>query len=267
MNNSLAGLTVVNTRPARQARPLSELILAAGGTIVEFPVIEIEAPGDTESFRSQLSNLAEANLAIFISANAVEASIHALGGSQKWPDNVAIAAVGSATAAKLDAMGLKCSLIAPEPFNSEALLTLSELQDMNGKLVKIFRGEGGREFLAQTLSDRGADVEYVECYRRVMPESVPAELYDCWNQKRVLLIVVTSNEGLENLLKLIESNYRPALLSTPLVVISQRTKNKAKELGFEVVPEVAESASKESILETIHCWYGAGKNDKKHNKK
>ena len=255
MNNSLTGLTVVNTRPAHQARSLSELISAARGSVIEFPVIEIKPPSSPEKLHVQLSKLANANFAIFISANAVEAGIQALGGPDQWPNNVVIGAVGRSTAAKLHAFGLKCSLVAPEPFNTEALLTLPELQDLKGQSVKIFRGEGGRELLADTLSDRGAEVEYVECYRRMVPESRPAKLYDCWDKKRVLLIVVTSNEGLENLFNLVEENHRQDLLSTPLVVVSQRAINKAKELGFKGTPEVTVNASNEAILETIFRWY------------
>ena len=255
MNVSLAGLTVVNTRPAHQAKPLSDLITAAGGSVIEFPVIEITPPSDPENLYSQLTHLARANMAIFISANAVEAGINALGGPDRWPNNVVIGAVGKATAAKICTLGLDCALVAPEPFNTEALLTLPELQDMKGISVKIFRGEGGRELLAQTLSERGADVEYIECYRRITPESNPKDLYDCWDEKRVLLIVVTSNEGLENMFNLVEQDHRPDLLSTPLVVVSQRAVNKAKELGFKITPEISANASNEAILETLFRSY------------
>jgi uroporphyrinogen-III synthase len=255
MNNSLAGLTVVNTRPAHQARSLSDLITAAGGSVIEYPVIEIKPPSSPERLQAQLSNLANANFAIFISANAVEAGIRALGGPDHWPSNVVIGAVGRSTAAKLQAFGLKCSLVAPEPFNTEALLTLPELQNLKGQSVTIFRGEGGRELLADTLSERGADVDYVECYRRNVPASRPTKLYDCWDKKRVLLIVVTSNEGLENLFNLIEQNHRQDLLTTPLVVVSQRAINKAKELGFKRTPEVTVNASNEAIIDTIFRCY------------
>lgn len=254
MASGLAGLTVINTRPAHQARSLSELISEAGGTVIEFPVIEIQTI-DHADLQTQLSQLTEANIAIFISANAAEAGIAALGGPLNWPDSVAIAAVGQATAAKISSMGLDCSLVAPEPFNSEALLTLHEFQNLKGKSVIIFRGEGGREVLAETLRDRGAMVEYVECYRRIVPSSDPTDLYDCWDRKRVLLIVVTSNEGMENLYKLIEPKYRPDLLSSDLVVVSQRAINRAKELGFKNVPQVTANASNAAIMETIHHWY------------
>ncbi|WP_455198198.1 uroporphyrinogen-III synthase [Kaarinaea lacus] len=254
MSNSLAGITVINTRPAHQAKPLSDLIIAAGGTVVEFPVIDIRPPSDSTSLQSQLADLGNAHFAIFVSANAVDSGINALGGPQNWPNNVAIAAVGRATAAKCSMLGLDASLVAPEPFNSEALLTLPGLQELSGKKVTIFRGEGGREFLADVLRDRGADVEYAECYRRAMPDSVPTDLYQCWDEKRVVLIVVTSNEALHNLFNLVDEKHRPDLLASTLVVISQRAISLASELGFRPVPELTGSASNEAIMETILQW-------------
>ena len=99
--------------------------------------------------------------------------------------------------------------------------------------MKILRGEGGRELLAHTLRERGAEVEYLECYRRIMPDGDPADLYQCWNEKRVLLIIVTSNEALQNLFNMVNESHRSELLASTLVVVSQRAIKKAGELGFE----------------------------------
>ncbi|WP_455216941.1 uroporphyrinogen-III synthase [Kaarinaea lacus] len=254
MKMGLGGLTVINTRPAHQAKPLSDAIIAAGGSVIEFPVIDIRPPSNPALLQSKLAKLGAAQLAIFVSANAVEYGVTALGGPQNWPEKVDIAAIGKATAAKCSMLGLDVSLSAPEPFNSEALLSLPELQELKGKRVSIFRGEGGRELLANTLRERGAEVEYLECYRRILPDNVPTDLYQCWDEKRVLLIVVTSNEALHNLVNLVDEKHRSGLLASALVVISQRAVSEASELGFKIEPVVTENASNEAILETICHW-------------
>lgn len=255
MKTSLTGLTVINTRPAHQAKALSESLTAAGATVIEFPLIAITPVSDLDRLQGQLSHLNEANIAIFTSANAVEFGLQALGGAKNWPNNVVTAAVGPATAAKISSQALPVGLVAPAPYNSEALLTLPELQDVRGKKVVLLRGEGGREKLADTLRQRGAEVNYIECYHRSLPDSRPADLYQCWDQKRVLCIVITSNEALQNLFKLIDEIHVSDLLDSTLVVISQRAVNKASELGFKVVPELTPDASNTAIVETIRHWF------------
>lgn len=251
MESDLSGVTVVVTRPAHQAHELSELVTSGGGSVVLFPVIEIQAVEVSEQLQSQLFKLNSADIAIFISANAVETCIAAIGGAACWPVNLTIAAVGRSTAAKLASYGLNATLVAPEPFNTEALLSIPELKDVSAKKVIILRGVGGRELLADTLLERGAEVEYIECYRRVIPDSDPATLYQCWDQKRLLFIVVTSNESLANLVTMVDNHHQQDLLSSNLIVISERAIKKAKQLGFTKIPILADTASNESIRDAI----------------
>ncbi|RMG55103.1 MAG: uroporphyrinogen-III synthase [Gammaproteobacteria bacterium] len=63
--------------------------------------------------------------------------------------------------------GWPVDLVAPPPYNSEALLGLPELQDLHGQRLLLLRGEGGRRHLAETLRSRGAQLDEVACYRRL----------------------------------------------------------------------------------------------------
>ena len=163
--------------------------------------------------------------------------------------------IGSGMAAKAIASnGLTASYIAPEPFNSEALLSLPVLQRLEGKRVIIFRGKGGLELLGDSLRERGAEVEYAECYERVKPETDTTTIFQIWDEGCTMPIVVTSNEGLENLYSMIDSAHQPALLSSPLIVVSQRAAALAKALGFKQAPLVAKSASNDAIISAIKQW-------------
>ncbi len=241
----------MNTRPAHQAESLSQLISQAGGKTIEFPVIEISPPLKSEFLQAQFSTVKEADFAIFISANAVDAAMSLIGGAGLWPENVTIASVGRATSIKLKEYGLVVDITAPKPFNSEALLTRPELDNLSGKSIKIFRGEGGRKFLGDILRSRGANVEYVECYRRLVPDSDSSLLYQCWDKECNPIIVVTSNEGLHNLTKMVASEYQQNLLTSSLVVVSERALRLASELGFSRKPELANTVSNEAIVEVI----------------
>jgi uroporphyrinogen-III synthase len=174
--------------------------------------------------------------------------------AQAWPATLPIAAVGKATAKAVATQGLPISLTAPEPYNSEALLSLPELQKLDAKRVVIFRGNEGRELLRDSLVARGADVVYVECYQRVVPRTDSKELYAAWDQKRKMPIVVTSNEGLQNLVTMVNNEYQPALLASPLVLISERTAKLAIKLGFTQTAQVAEAANDEAILNSLITW-------------
>jgi len=253
----LAGVTVVVTRPEHQADELCRSIEQLGGSAVRFPVIEIRPPADVDRLKTTLQNLDQYPLAIFVSANAVSPALKIINAQKGWPQGVTIAAVGRATEKALIDNGLKVRHLAPEPFNSEALLSLPGLQSMSGQRVMIFRGNGGRELLANTLRERGADVEYVECYQRAMPKTDVRRLYALWNRDDRVAIVVTSNEGLKNLQTLVDNEHQNALLSTSLIVVSERVSAAAKKSGFVQEPLVAESASNDAILNAIKQWASA----------
>ena len=143
MNTSLKGLTVVNTRPVHQAESLSRLVSQAGGTPIDFPVIEISPSIKSDELQTQLSTLNKADFAIFISANAVDSTMTLLGGSLLWPENVTVISVGRATSSKLKDSGLVARITAPDPFNSEALLAMHELANIAGKnFLQVSLGAG-----------------------------------------------------------------------------------------------------------------------------
>lgn len=251
---ALSGVTVVVTRPAHQAENLCRQIEAAGGEALRFPVLEIQTPQDIHKCQNQLAQLAEYDLAIFISANAVTSAMAMLKSAQAWPTSLPIAAVGKATADAAISQGLNISLTAAQPYNSEALLSLPELQKLSGKRILIFRGNGGRELLRESLLERGAEVEYVECYQRVVPQTDTRQLYAAWDQNRKMPIVVTSNQGLQNLVAMVNNEYQQELLSSPLVLISERTAKLSVKLGFTQTALVAEAANDEAILNSLITW-------------
>jgi uroporphyrinogen-III synthase len=248
----LAGLTVIVTRPAHQADDLCQAIEAEGGRVVRYPVLAIEDLSASPELQRQVSRLSQYQLAIFISRNAVECAFRAM--AQSWPQNLPCAAVGRATAQALKSMSCGAILQAPIPFNSEALLTLPELNEVAGKRILIFRGKGGRELLAETLQARGATVEYAECYRRVRPEAKEGILLPVWEDISHHVFVVSSNEALHNLYDMVGERYRHQLLRTPLVVMSQRNARLAQELGFQQPAKVAPDASDEGLLAAIKSW-------------
>ena len=246
----LQGRTVVVTRPKQQSEHLCELIRQYGGKAVRFPVIQIEPPAD-KTFIKIIDQLQTFDLAIFISANAVHESFQYI---KAIPPALQFAAVGKASTKTLKYHNIIVDIAPTDRYDSEALLQLPTMQVVQGKKIAIFRGVGGREILAQTLRQRGAEVTYVECYRRVKPNTSPDILLQLWQTGELGIIVVTSNNGLTNLYDMVGETARLDLLSTPLLLLSQRTKRLAQEMGFSAPLLVADRASDQAILNTLIQW-------------
>ena len=253
MNNpappcNLAGLSVLVTRPANQSDALCDLIERAHGRPVRYPAMQIRGPADKQAARQQLSAARNAALLIFVSANAVQYAFPLL--PEQLPLDIDIAAVGSATARALSAVGLDPTLV-PERMDSEGLLALPKLLDVTGKSVVILRGNGGRELLHDTLSERGAGVTEVEVYRRELPKRTAGtdNLLRNWSQL-VSVVTASSQAILDNLFTLLGDDGIQRLRETPLVVVSQRVAEHAVERGCEIV-YVAASARDHDVLETL----------------
>ena len=250
----LSGVRVLVTRPARQAQALCNAIAARGGEILRLPVIEIGDPSDIRPALKIIDKLDSFAIAIFISANAVEMAQALITAHGAWPATLKIAAVGKRTAAALQHLGKHVDLMPQHGSDSEALLSLAGLQDVAGKNIVIFRGEGGRELLADTLTQRGAHVEYAEVYRRMKPDVDVSAIQQAGEAGEIHIITVTSNESLHNLCAMTGDRGRHWLYKTPLVVISQRSAELARETGFKIVI-IAKHASDEGLVDAIKEWY------------
>ena len=268
----LAGLNIVVTRPREQATQLAQRIAQAGGQATLFPLLEVSPVLDSQPLRALITRLHEFNLAIFISPNAVRYGMEAIIAAGEFlspnqpgsprssplangigvgnnagegnvgvsteqynalPMNLKVATVGQGSVRALRDYGVK-NVIAPQDrFDSEALLALPELKQIAGWRVVIFRGNGGRELLGDTLIARGAKVEYVTCYQRARPRQNATMLLAANPDA----ITVTSSEALGYLWAMLDSMAKKRLAAVPLFVPHARIAETAHKLGWsEVVP-------------------------------
>lgn len=245
----MQGCRVLVTRPAAQAEALCERIVQAGGIPIRLPALAIEASHDVPS-QQRCQSAADYDWLIFISRNAVEHAHTYL--PTPLPITVKVAAIGQATATVLSEAGIRADMVAKGSGTSESLLTEPILADMAGQRVLILRGEGGRERLAETLRERGAQVDYADLYRRVRPETTPGEL------SRLLgagidILTIASGETLDNLLAM-AAEEQCVITSLPLVVMSERLRTLARERGFTDTAIIATEASDKGMVEAIRHW-------------
>ncbi len=228
----LAGVGVLVTRPARQAGGFAQKIAALGGAPVIFPAVAILPPADPAPLARVHAALDTYDIAVFVSANAVE---YGVPDPRHWPPTLAAFAPGPGTAEALATLGIAGARVPATTFDSEGLLALSEFVDVRGKRVVIFRGDGGRELLAATLRARGAHVDCVACYRRAMPAGGAAGLVEAFRERRIDAITITSSEGLDNLWALVDEVTRAAWRALPTFVPHPRIAEHARSLGLAAI--------------------------------
>lgn len=231
----LIGLSVLVTRPSPAGEALCDEIHHAGGEAIFFPTLDIVP------IQTNIALLDQYDWAIFISPQAV---YH----SPPLSNTIKIAAMGEGTRAALQEKQLAVDAYPGTP-STEGFLTLPEFQHLNGVKIAIIKGEGGRETLRAALISRGAIVTEITVYRRDLPKIDTQPVNARLRNHTVNVVICTSNTGLINL-KILLSNAWQVLQNVPLLVISDRQRSKALELGFKIVL-LAHDASHSTLLAAL----------------
>lgn len=252
-NNALKGLHVAVTRPNEQAAELCLALAGQGATAIAFPLLGIAPLDDYSAFDLAIAPLEQADWAIFISSNAVDQAMPRV--IKKFglvPKQLQFAAIGPQTAEHLGQFGVTRVLIPQARFDTESLLALAPMQSVAGKRIVIFRGQGGREVLAETLQARGAQVSFAESYRRFNPQTNSLLLEQKWQQGELDAVVVTSSEAMRHLIALAaQANW---IKHVSLCVNHPRIAELPKSLGFKVW--VADAPGDAAMLACLSRLYG-----------
>ena len=196
------------------------------------------------------------DIVIFISKNAVIYSCDLFPYIVDILQEKTVLAVGRATAGCLLALGLKW-VECIDAGGSEALLNLPALTGMEvrGKRILILRGQGGREELRERLLARNAAVDYLEVYRREKPDISQADMVNFWHDETPDALIITSLAGLDNLVELTPDAEIRRLYGTGIVVMSERIKQHALEVGFLRIA-VATDSSDAGLLDALLSMSG-----------
>ncbi len=169
-------LQCVVTRPAAQAGDWVQTLRAAGLDAQALPLIDIAPAPDQAAVRAAWQGLRAHALVMFVSANAVQHFFAARpDAAAGWPAGVLAAAAGPGTAAALVQAGVPAAQCVSPPadapaYDTETLWDSLRQQAWAGHSVLIVRGDGGRDWLADTLRAHGAQVQFVCAYQRQPPQ-------------------------------------------------------------------------------------------------
>jgi uroporphyrinogen-III synthase len=253
---------VIVTRPAAQAADWVDHLRASAIDAVALPLIGIAPVTDPSALLAAWRGLAQRDLVVFVSPNAAEQFFALRPHGVTWPAGPRAGSPGPGTTRVLVGLGVPASAIV-EPaddaaqFDSESLWARLRTQDWQGRRVLIVRGDGGRDWLAQTLQAAGAQVEHVAAYRRLAPaldSDHAALLRAALERPEAHLWFFSSSEAIDNLAAApLVSDAPTDWARARALATHPRIAARARQLGFARVTE-----ARPSLAAVIACIQSIG---------
>ncbi len=250
LNSSLAGKTILITRPVKQAEATAVKIRERGGKALLLPCLEIEClPDNTQQCLPMLENR---NMELlFTSRNGVECVASALGREfTAIIGNRRVAAVGGKTATALIQHGIQPALV-PQTASQQGLLEAYQKSGIPEQLL-FFRAEEGSDLLQQHLEELGCEVTTLYSYRMKCPESDASKIVEKLERGEIDGLLLGSPKTVANYIKrvgTIETANSPAI-----AVISPQVARAAEDAGLSV-QAVAKTASFDAMLDALSNYF------------
>ncbi|MCX8131194.1 MAG: uroporphyrinogen-III C-methyltransferase [Clostridia bacterium] len=230
----LAGKRVVVTRSREQASKLAERINELGGETVELPTIKITGPQSYQEVDRTLDNLKNYQWLVFTSINGVEYFFRRM--RERKLDirslcGIKLCAVGEATEAKLNEIGLSVDYV-PERFTTSDLLEGLMERIMPGEKVLLARADIASKELSEGLGNRGVEFEDLTVYRTQLESMEKEEILRQLERKEVDYITFTSSSTVKNFVSIIGKENMNRVCGVKTVCIGPVTLRTAQEAGF-----------------------------------
>jgi uroporphyrinogen-III synthase len=193
-------------RARHQAGALSSELRKLGATVLEIPFIEIRKPQSFKPLDAALKNLAQYDWLILTSANGVEAMWERMD-KLRLPKTslgcLRIAAIGPATKKAIEKRGVKVGMV-PKEYIAESVVR-SLRRRVKGKHVLLVRAKVARDVIPRELRRAGANVDVVEAYETVVPESSCTRLQAALKnpRRRPHIVTFTSSSTVKNFVELL----------------------------------------------------------------
>jgi uroporphyrinogen III methyltransferase / synthase len=240
----LFGRRVVVTRARMQAGELSAELERLGAEVYEFPTIEISPPQNFGPLDDAIRKLDSFDWMVYTSVNGVEAFVERLRyhglDLRAVPRGARIAAIGPATAKKLDEVGLRVDVV-PGTYRAEALIEALDAGSLAGKRVLIPRASVAREILPEKLREAGAEVVVPPAYESVPSSEGKEELSLRLRSGEIDCVTFTASSTVENFVGAFGEEEAARLLSgTRVACIGPITTGTACRRGLRVDAEADE---------------------------
>jgi uroporphyrinogen III methyltransferase/synthase len=240
----LFGRRVVVTRARAQAGELSVELERLGAEVYEFPTIQIQAPEDFGPLDAAIRDLDSFGWIVFTSVNGVEAFLERLRHHgldlRAVPRRAKVAAIGPATAQRIEEVGLQVDVV-PEEYRAEALIEVLETDSIAGERVLIPRAKVAREILPDKLREAGAEVVVPPAYEAAPSSEGKNELARRLGAGEIDCVTFTASSTVENFVGAFGPGEAVGLLAeTRVVCIGPITAETARGHGLRVDTEAEE---------------------------
>ncbi|MBD1582687.1 uroporphyrinogen-III C-methyltransferase [Pseudoalteromonas sp. S16_S37] len=209
-------MRIAITRPEGKGLELAKLLSQQGIFNLHTPILRIE-PCQLSS--SQLAPIQDADIIVFISQDSVKQLAVQI---DSLPATAQLFAVGEQTANAIQSCFSRKAIV-PKQRDSEGLLALAPLQQLESKQVVLVKGQGGRPLLAKTFKQRGAILNVCAVYKRVAQHDTSDGWLDHWRSEQIDGIVVTSNATIDAIFNARQKELLNWLKSRHFFVISERS--------------------------------------------
>jgi len=241
--------TLLVTRPAQQAAELVGLLAERGIDSISVPTVEIAPAPAGGALDDAILSLDDAAWLVVTSVNgaaALVARLTALG--RALPVDLLVAAVGPATAAALQAGGVRVDHV-PSRYRTVAIA--EGLGDLVGRRVVLARADAATRDLRDALVERGAVVEEVVAYHTVEGPANSRDTIRSALAQRLDGVTFTSGSTVRGLHALLSPPEALRATALPGYCIGPVTARVARLAGF-AVPVVADRHTAAALADAIH---------------
>ena len=188
MKGTLAGRTVLVTRPAEQASPLVQALERRGARALVAPTIRL-VPARSAALTRALKDLAAGRFHWITLTSATTVDVLRERLSSPADVRARVAVIGDGTAAALRRWARRDPDLQPETFTTTAL---ARAFPRGSGRVLCARADIAPEGLEDALARKGWDPVRVDAYRTVMARSLPRETRDALRRGEVDAVTFTS---------------------------------------------------------------------------
>jgi len=237
---------VISLRPVGQHGGVRRAAAQAGLRCVAISTMRIAPQLDART-QSALRSALAAPIVVFTSPNAVRCA--GMLATLRGKRGRRVFAIGAGTAAALRRAGI-ADVQVPARADSDALLAMETLRDLDGRRVGLVTAPGGRDRIAPGLRARGAGLVRADVYARTsVPPSARA-----WNALRATrgkpAIALSSGDALETLMAHVPDDLRTRVLGARILAGSERLADIARGHGFTDI-RVAAGARPADLLAAV----------------